>query len=132
MIRRADNTARCLQRVPHGAFRVLVASGIVAASGFVWAAKPSAAPLSAQGIMARHDCLQCHRTETATSAALITLGPSFRQVAQRYRKDKTAEDRLIKKIQRGGSGQWGTNNMPPQAIGEDDTRAVVRWILKLK
>lgn len=123
---------RGLLQIPRSIVHAAVAGGLLVVTMPGWAAKPSTAALSAPGIMARHDCMQCHRTENASSAALLTLGPSFRQVARRYRLDKMAEERLVKKILQGGNGQWGVNNMPPQAISEDDTRAVVRWILKLK
>lgn len=128
-VHRAHGVFSCaMHRAMQGNGRSIVVAGLVAAV-FSWS---SPAMARVPGIVASHDCLQCHQVDPARSSALTTLGPAFRQVAQRYRKDKTAEDKLVKKILKGGNGQWGTNNMPPQAVSEEETRAIVRWILKLK
>lgn len=83
-------------------------------------------------LIAASNCLSCHQIETPKKGEPPTLGPSFRQVAERYRKDKTAYEKLVNKINKGGNGQWGANNMPPQELPDADARAIVRWILKLK
>jgi cytochrome c len=67
----------------------------------------SARNLQALEIVARSDCRGCPSEE----AKLV--GPAFRAVADRYRGDTTAVQRLAHKIVTGGSGVWGTVAMPP-------------------
>ena len=80
----------------------------------------------------KNNCLTCHQVNLSRGEVPTTLGPSFQQIAVRYRGDKTAPDKLVKKILAGGNGQWGTNNMPPQFVPDDEAKALVRWILKRK
>ena len=58
------------------------------------------------------------------------MGPSFRQIAQKYKGDKDAADLLALKVRNGGMGSWGTVPMPanPQ-LKEEDLRALVKWVL---
>ncbi|MGH7944493.1 MAG: PQQ-dependent sugar dehydrogenase, partial [Opitutaceae bacterium] len=50
------------------------------------------------GLMRRSDCLSCH------AVAAASIGPSFLQIAARYRGDPAARARLAEKIINGGSG----------------------------
>lgn len=74
----------------------------------------------------RH-CLTCH----APNKKLI--GPSFKDVAARYRLDPGASERLTHKVLKGGGGVWGNAVMPsnPQ-LSEAEARQLVGWILGLK
>jgi len=40
------------------------------------------------------------------------IGPSYKEIAAKYRDDKGAEANLIKKVKSGGSGVWGPSPMP--------------------
>ena len=72
-------------------------------------------------------CMTCHTTDRKV------IGPSFKEIAAKYRYHKDAESLLVKKIKVGGSGVWGSTPMPPNAhVKEDNIRAVVQWILTLK
>lgn len=71
-------------------------------------------------------CLACHQVE------VNSVGPSYLNVALRYRDDKSAADRLQQKIKIGGAGSWGDIPMPPQAaVSEAETQQLVRAILGL-
>ena len=64
---------------------------------------------------------------------IYTIGPSYKEVAAKYRKDKSAEATLIKKVKAGGKGVWGETPMPPNAhVKDDDIKSIVQWILTLK
>jgi cytochrome c len=69
----------------------------------------SLADASLQGIgktlIEGSDCLACHKEEDKS------IGPSFKDIARKYRRDKDASDYLIGKIINGGSGVWGETAM---------------------
>jgi cytochrome c len=69
-------------------------------------------------------CLACHSVERKL------VGPSFREIADRYRGDAGAGEALALKVRNGGQGAWGTVPMPanPQ-LKEEDLRSLVKWIL---
>lgn len=93
----------------------------------------SASSLAAQAandpevLLSQFGCIVCHARDSGN-----TLGPSFKMIAQRYRKTPGALDTLVKKVQQGGSGNWGPTNMPPQPVSDVVAKDMVRWILKLK
>jgi cytochrome c len=72
-------------------------------------------------------CMTCHQIEKKV------LGPSYKEVAAKYRGDKNAEAMLAKKVKDGGKGVWGEMVMPPNAhVKDPDIAAIVKWILTLK
>lgn len=83
------------------------------------------AQASPELIKARN-CIACHATERKL------VGPSFKDIAARYRHDKDAAARLAVKIREGGGGAWGVVRMPanPQ-VSEADSQALAHWILSL-
>jgi cytochrome c len=84
-----------------------------------------AIPAQASDALAKkHNCLVCHTVDKKV------IGPSYKDVAAKYRKDKTAEAKLFDKVKKGGQGVWGPTPMPPNATVPDaDIKALVKWIL---
>ena len=75
----------------------------------------------------KHNCLACHATDKKV------VGPSYKEVAAKYRGDKTAEAKLFEKVKKGGVGVWGQIPMPPNAtVPDEDIKALVKWILSQK
>ena len=72
------------------------------------------------------DCMRCHGMERRY------VGPSFRQIAGRYRERAGAAAYLARKIRDGGAGEWGRALMPrhPQ-ITEAQSLQMARWLLDL-
>lgn len=70
------------------------------------------------------NCMSCHHIDKKV------VGPSYRDVAARYRDDKAAPERLVTKVMQGGGGVWGVVKMPsnPQ-LSEAETKKLVAWIL---
>ncbi len=100
---------------------VSLAGGAVAAAPAVSA--PAADP--AQALATKAGCMACH------TAKQRVIGPSFAEIAAKYRADSGAETRLMAKVKSGGQGVWGNVPMPPFAnLQEQDLRTLVRWILK--
>jgi cytochrome c len=73
------------------------------------------------------NCLACH----AVSNKLV--GPAYKDVAAKYAGQKGAEDKLVQKVMKGGSGVWGPVPMPanPQ-VTEAEARSLVKWVLAQK
>ena len=72
----------------------------------------------------RKACLSCHGVDKRI------VGPSFKEVAARYKGQPGVEARLLEKLKRGGSGTWGPLPMPPNPdLAEADAAALVRWVL---
>lgn len=88
------------------------------------AALPAAA---SEELAKKHACFACHTVDKKV------VGPSYKEVAAKYRGDKAAPAKLAEKVKKGGQGVWGTVPMPPNATVPDaDVKALVKWILSQK
>ncbi len=77
-----------------------------------------------EALAKKSTCLSCHAIDARS------VGPAYREVAKKYAKDKNAENRLVAKLKKGGSGNWGKVPMPPMdSVPEDELRQLVKWIL---
>jgi len=88
----------------------------------------SAAPALADLALATSkNCMACHAVDKKL------VGPSYKDVAAKYKADKTAADKLTTKIIKGGSGVWGPIPMPsnPQ-VNEADAKILAAWVLSAK
>jgi cytochrome c len=75
----------------------------------------------------KNACTACHAVDKKI------VGPAFKEVAAKYRNDKTAEAKLVKKVKEGGVGVWGQVPMPPNStVSDKDIQALVKWVLSLK
>jgi cytochrome c len=91
------------------------------------AATLAAAPALANEELAKKDgCMVCHSVDKKV------VGPSYKEVADKYRTDKTAEAKLVDKVKKGGVGVWGQVPMPPNAVSDDDAKKLVKWVLSIK
>jgi cytochrome c len=82
---------------------------------------------AAEALAKQNGCLACHTVDKKL------VGPSYKEIADRYRNDKGAEANLFKKVKEGGKGAWGDIPMTPNAhVKDDDIKAIVRWILSVK
>ncbi|WP_043200839.1 c-type cytochrome [Paraburkholderia acidipaludis] len=69
-------------------------------------------------------CMGCHAVDRKL------VGPSFQQIAARYKGDPAAQGKLEKKVRDGGSGVWGAIPMPSHpGMSAADIRTVVGWVL---
>lgn len=72
----------------------------------------------------KNACMSCHAEDKKI------VGPAYKEVAAKYKGDKTAEAKLIKKVKEGGSGVWGPVPMPPNPqVKDEDVKTLVRWVL---
>jgi len=97
---------------------------LMLAAGNAHAALDTAA---AEAMMKKDGCSACHAVDKKI------IGPSYQEVSAKYKSDKDAAAKLVKKVKEGGSGVWGQVPMPPNVATPDtDVKALVDWILTLK
>ena len=96
--------------------------GMLIMSGFA-----SQAAMANADLAKGKNCMACH----AVGSKLV--GPAFNDVAAKYAGQKDAEDKLVQKVLKGGSGAWGPIPMPanPQ-VSDAEAHTLVKWILALK
>lgn len=87
-------------------------------------ATPAAADLA---LATSKNCMSCHAVDRKV------LGPSFKDVAAKYKDNKGAVDLLATKIVKGGSGVWGPVPMPANTqVSEADAKKLAAWVLSTK
>jgi cytochrome c len=94
-----------------------LALGCVAGAGF--AATPEELSRSA-------GCIACHMAD----ARLV--GPSWKEIATRYKGDAKAPANLAARLRVGGTGVWGQVPMPAtpkERVPDPDLAALVEWVL---
>ncbi len=72
-------------------------------------------------------CMACHAKDKKL------VGPSFKDIAAKYKGDKAAPAKLAEKVRKGGAGAWGPIPMPPHSpekINDQDLKDAVDGILK--
>ncbi|MES2013696.1 MAG: c-type cytochrome [Pseudomonadota bacterium] len=101
---------------------------IAAAGSMLVAAQANAADAAAaQALAQKSGCLACHSIDKKI------LGPAYKDVAAKYKGDKTAEAKLVEKVKKGGSGTWGPMPMPANSpqVKDADIKTIVEWVLSL-
>lgn len=87
-----------------------------------------AAPAFAdQALATAKNCMACHAVDKKL------VGPAYKDVAAKYKGDKTAVDKLAAKVIKGGGGVWGPVPMPanPQ-VNDAEAKKLVAWVLTQK
>ena len=72
-------------------------------------------------------CLACHDLDRRI------VGPAYKEVAQKYKSDSDAPEKLAKKVLGGGKGVWGPIPMPPNQniVTKEEVDKLVAWILAM-
>jgi cytochrome c len=79
-----------------------------------------------QKLAQQKGCMACH----AMNAKKV--GPSYADIAKKYKDKPDAVDYLAGKIKKGGAGVWGSIPMPPQNVSDAEAKQLAKWILDLK
>ncbi|MBA3903547.1 MAG: hypothetical protein C0522_07735 [Rhodocyclaceae bacterium] len=96
---------------------------LLAAAGLLIAGQASADEALAKA----KNCMSCHAIDKKV------VGPSYKDVAKKYAGKADAAAQLEAKVKKGGSGNWGTVPMPPNAaVSDADIKKLVAWILATK
>ncbi|BAN24633.1 cytochrome c family protein [Caballeronia insecticola] len=94
------------------------------ASGGAFAAEQVGSAADAIAIARSNACMGCHAVDRKL------VGPSFQQIAEKYKGDSQASARLEKKVKNGGAGVWGSIPMPSHPkMSDGDIKTVVAWVL---
>ena len=99
--------------------RILLALAMAVAAGGAWA-DPEAA-------MNKAGCMACHTKDKKL------VGPSFKDIAAKYKGQADAVPKLMEKVRKGGSGTFGPVPMapnPPDKINDADLKSAIEFILK--
>jgi cytochrome c len=103
--------------------RGALAAGAVVLAASTAPAHAGDAP-NALAIARSNACLGCHAIDRNL------VGPSFLQIADKYKGDTQGPAKLSRKVKDGGAGVWGAIPMPAHPrMSDADIRTVVDWVL---
>ena len=98
---------------------------LVAALGLAALAFPAVAA-DELALAQKSGCTACHAVDKKI------VGPAYKDVAAKYKGDKTAAAKLEEKVKKGGVGVWGQVPMPPNTqVSDADIKKLVGWVLSL-
>ena len=82
---------------------------------------------ASEDLARKHHCLSCHAIDKKL------VGPSYKDIAAKYKGDPSAEAKLIDKVKKGGMGVWGQIPMPanPQ-VSQADADTLAKWVMSIK
>jgi len=97
---------------------LFISAGLLAGAG---------SALASEALAKKYNCLTCHAVDKKV------IGPSYNDVAAKYKGDSGAEAKLVAKVKNGGAGAWGQIPMPPNAsVPDGDIKILVKWVLSAK
>ena len=82
-------------------------------------------PAKAKQLAQKYTCLACHSEDKKL------VGPSYKDIAKKYKGDAGAGAKLATKVKAGGGGVWGSIPMPPNNVPDAEIKTMVDWILSL-
>ena len=95
------------------------------AAALAFAATPALA--DPEAAMNKAGCMACHAVDKKL------VGPSFKDIAAKYKGQGDVTAKLIDKVRKGGSGVFGPIPMAPNGpdkISDADLKSAVEFILK--
>ncbi len=98
-------------------------------AAIAWFALAAVAPAAhgSEALAAKAGCGMCH------AFARKGIGPSYREMADRYKDTPGARQLLVERVRKGSQGVWGKVPMTPIGPGlidDADLETVIDWILK--
>lgn len=78
-------------------------------------------------LISKSDCLTCHKVEDRL------VGPSYKEVANKYPVNDSTFGYLAGKIIKGGAGVWGQTPMAAhEGLSEEDARQMAKYVMSHK
>lgn len=97
---------------------------MIAAAGLMVAG--SAMAVEVPDLAKKNNCMACHAIDKKL------VGPSWQDVANKYKGDATAKAKLATKMIKGGAGAWGAMPMPATPkLSQADADALADFVLGL-
>lgn len=92
---------------------------------------PSTRFAVAKAIVSQSDCRTCHNIDSKSN------GPAWNLVAQKYKGDAAAQEKLAEKIRTGGRGVWpdspGEGNMPAHpGLSIEEARSIIQYVMNIE
>lgn len=87
--------------------------------------------LADEALAKKSGCLECHGVDKNI------IGPSFHNIAEKYKNDSQARVALIQTVKNGGKGNWTDIShgvpMPPYSprLSDAEIERLVDWVLQL-
>lgn len=105
-------------RIPRVAVATVAAS--LAVGTPLWPGRADAS----LALVQRNSCTACHQP------AARVVGPSWKQITEKYSDGKLTAEQLAESIKRGSTGKWGAMPMPPQAqVSDADLKTIAQWLI---
>ena len=82
--------------------------------------------LADEALAKAKNCMSCHAVDKKL------VGPSYKDVAAKYKGDAGAVEALVTKVKAGGKGVWGQIPMPPNNVTPEEAKKLVSWVLSQK
>jgi len=95
---------------------------VVAAPAVSTVKTPASGAASVMPLLQKNACVACHGMDNKL------VGPSFKDIANKYKDRADAVNYLSGKIKAGGQGAWGAIPMPPQALTAAESAQIAQWL----
>ena len=82
--------------------------------------------LADEALAKAKNCISCHAVDKKL------VGPSYKDVAAKYKGDAGAAEALAAKVKAGGKGVWGQIPMPPNNVTPEEAKKLATWVLSQK
>ena len=82
--------------------------------------------LADEALAKAKNCMSCHAVDKKL------VGPSYKDVAAKYKGDAGAAEALAAKVKAGGKGVWGQIPMPPNNVTPEEAKKLATWVLTRK
>ena len=111
--------------VPSSAAPTASPSAVGKEGGVPAPSAPAGPAIDVQALLNTNNCLSCH------AIAQKVVGPSYKDVAAKYKGDAQALSKLEVSIRNGSVGKWGQAPMPPYAnLSAAQAKALAEFVLK--
>ncbi len=102
-------------------------ASLIALAGAAVLAAGAAQAQDLNALLTKNGCTACHAVDKKV------VGPSYQDVAAKYKGDAKAAAMLFDKVKKGGSGVWGQVPMPPNPqVSDADLKKIIADVLALK
>ncbi|MDN3221457.1 c-type cytochrome [Pseudomonas nunensis] len=79
---------------------------------------------ASQALVQSYACVGCHQANARV------VGPSWKDISQKYGDGKATAEQIASSIKAGSTGKWGSIPMPPQAqVSDADLKSIAQWLL---